>query len=149
MNQPEQDYREAVRNLEQAQARVGALPKGDPEREAAKLAFERAAARVRETKEALKEATTQRNFAGLTSPAFIACAELLDADTLARIEERALRLQTERNEAAAARRAEKAAKQTAAPVAPPHELAEPPGPARRMTGTQRAQVEVVHRRGAP
>lgn len=114
MTTAEEQYRSAVRELESAQARVGAIPKGDPAREEAKAVFEQAATRVREAKEAVKSDNVRRNFAGLgNTPLFLACVERFAAETIAELEERALEIQTERDEAAAARRAAKAT------VAPP------------------------------
>ncbi len=79
---------------------------------------------MREAKERVKVENTRRNFAGLGSPLYLACVERFDASTLADLERRAVEVQTERDEAAGARRREKEAKTAAAPPASPG----PPAP---------------------
>jgi hypothetical protein len=137
----DQDYRAAVAALEDAQRRLGATPRSDPEaRAAATKEVEAATARVREAKEArkleseaaqvaaraAKEAAKRegqrRQFAGIgSSPFYEACVARLDAALLAELQSDALHRQSEREQRVAERRQAKA-------EAPPASLTPKPTP---------------------
>jgi hypothetical protein len=120
------EYKTAIAELDAAQRNLGSTPRTDSQaREAATRVVEAAMARVRETKEAVKTATTRRNFAGLQTPLFEAIVDRLDPSVVAELESDAIRRQAERDARGAARRAAKAA---AAPPVPP---VPPPKPATR------------------
>ena len=103
-------YKNAVAAQRDAEVRLGAIPKGDPAREAVKLEIDAAVTALQAAKQALKDDNARRNFAGLgNSPFYIVCAERLDPELLAELSEKALALQVEREETAAARRAKEEA----------------------------------------
>ena len=131
----EDEYREAVELLSKTQRALGAISKGDPERETLKLKSAAILARMGELKEAIKAETTKRNFAGLTSPLHAVCAERLAAGVVSALEARALEIQEERNRIAAERRAEKEAVKKPSPP--------PQTPLRKQTA---AEVEIVRLR---
>jgi len=141
-------YKRAVADLDDAQRRLGATPRTAPEARADRTReVEVAMAAVRDAKEAVKADSVRRNFAGLgNTPLCIACGEQLDASTIAALERRALEIQTERDHAAAERRAAKEA--TAPPTAPPAPASLPhitPRPV-SLAAAGRREVEVITRR---
>lgn len=136
-------YKNAVAAQRDAETRLGAIPKGDPARNAVKLEIEAAVAALQVAKQALKDDNARRNFAGLgNSPFYVVCAERLDPALLAELSEKALAVQVEREETAAARRAKK----EATPQAPQEPIPVMATPPKGMRSEQRASVEVVARR---
>lgn len=138
----ETDYREAVARTEEVQRRLSSVGKEAPEREAIKTELQAATTRVRDAKEALKQHGMMRNFAGLMSPLWEAVLARLDAATAAELEADAIARQEERTRRGAERRAAKAAATPAPAALPPP--APPPPP--RAAPTKPAQPEVIYAR---
>jgi hypothetical protein len=142
----ETEYKNAVAAQREAETALGAISKEDrAAREAAKRLVAEAAERVRQARDAVKIETTVRGFAGVSpnTPLYMACTEQLPAETIGRLEERALEIQRDRSAAAAARRA---AKESTAPSPAPPPSREPPRAAPEAPRRRRQDPEILVRR---
>jgi hypothetical protein len=142
----EHDYRTAIADAEALQRRLSATAKDDPQREAVKTELAAAVERGRNAKEALKQLTARRNFAGLGSPLHLACMGSLPDDVVAELEEEAMAILTERERRAAERRAAKAA---ATPAVPTMQAVEAPAPPPRTMVSPAPEVYRVLPRASP
>lgn len=140
------EYREAVACANDLQRQLGAMNKDDPTREQLKADLAAAVERGRAAKEATKQLTGRRNFAGLGSPLHLACIARLPEDVIAELEEEAMAILTERERQAAERRAAKAA---AAPAVPTMPAVEAPAPSPRTVVAPAPEVYRVLPRASP
>ena len=144
---PDHEYRAAVARANDLQRQLGAMNKDDPRREQLKADLAAAVECGRAAKEAMKQATARRNFAGIGSPLHMACAARLAPDFLLELEEAAMAILDERGRVAAERAAKAAATPPPAPTTAP--AAPPPSSSPRTASARAPEVFYAMPRWSP